>query len=78
MDALPDRDYGIWMAEGYAKTAWEQRPRLEAVLADIGTTDPAAAVIRARYDRVLIPWRGRGGDTFVLCLSLLRKRSVVS
>ena len=77
IDALPDRGYGTWGSHGYAKTANAQRPRIESILADIKMTDAAATVVRARYDRVLIPWHRRG-DIYVLCLSLLRHRAVVA
>ena len=77
VDAAPDRDYMVWMSEAYARTAWDRRLRVESVVADIKTADMDTEIIRARYDRVLIPWQRRG-DTFVLCLSLLRRRTVVA
>jgi transcriptional regulator with XRE-family HTH domain len=70
-----DSAYGAWMAAAYDRSMWDRRLRLEAALADIRTTkNMGKIIVRARYDRVLIPWRAQGDD-FVLCLSLLRNRT---
>ena len=71
-----DREYGNWAIPGYMETLRTGRLRLESMLADIRATD--ATTIRARYDRLLLPWQGKSGDKFVLCASLLRNRSVLS
>lgn len=76
MEDMYDRDYGSWIMLGYFETLLSETPRLESMLADI--RDPDDVVIRARYDRLLLPWRNKTGDRFALCVSLLRNRSLVS
>jgi hypothetical protein len=75
MEDMYDSEYGAWILPGYAKTISASRLTLESMLADIRTPD--AMTIRARYDRLLLPWRSTAGDRFVLCGSLLRDRSVL-
>jgi TolB-like protein/transcriptional regulator with XRE-family HTH domain len=73
---VPDQDFGRWLLRGYTETLSTGRPRLESMLADIRTPD--AAVIRSRFDRLLLPWQGIGGDRYVLSLPLIRRRSSLS
>lgn len=68
---MPDRDYGAWMAEAHAQTASRQRPLVQSVRAVIRTS--AGTALRTRYDRFLLPWRCRGDDVLVLCMSLRRE-----
>jgi hypothetical protein len=75
MEDMPDGDFGHWVARGYAETLSASAPRLESVLADIRTPDEKT--IRSRYDRLLLPWRGRS-DEFVLSVPLVRKRMVIA
>jgi hypothetical protein len=75
LDAMPDGDFGQWVTEGYAETLSDETPRLECVLADIHAPDEN--VMRSRYDRLLLPWQDRG-DRFVLSVSVVRRRGVVS
>jgi transcriptional regulator with XRE-family HTH domain len=70
--AQPDREYAAWMIEAYEQLL--DRPELELQV------EACRAVIRAwdnrticaRYDRVLIPWRRRGSDQFLMCIALRR------
>jgi hypothetical protein len=71
----PDRDYGAWMAQTYGEALWGRRLRIESCRAQIRTA--AAATLSVRYDRVLIPWRARGGDAFMMCVSIQRAEPVV-
>jgi hypothetical protein len=75
MEDMYDREYGSWIVPAYAETLGTDQLRLESMLADIRVTD--GTTIRARYDRLLLPWHSRRGDSFVLCASLLRDRSVL-
>jgi hypothetical protein len=71
----PDRAYGAWVTESYAQTLWSRRIRVESIRALISTE--AAATLRTRYDRVLIPWSSRENDTFALALSIRREAPVL-
>lgn len=76
LDDVPDRGYGSWVAEAYATTLASRRLRLEAVRAVIRTSE--AATIRARYDRLLMPWRRGDDEMFVLGISIQRELSMVA
>lgn len=76
VEDMYDRDFGRWTMQGYYEALSSGKARLESMLADI--RDPAQITIRARYDRVLLPWSSRGGDKFGLCISLLRNRSLLA
>jgi len=75
LDQQPDRDYGAWMAEAYAETCWARQLRLESVRAFVRTS--AGTTLRTRYDRLLMPWRAGGSESFVMCLSIQREVPVV-
>jgi transcriptional regulator with XRE-family HTH domain len=66
----PDREYAAWMADAYAELLACRDLRLEACRAVIRTWN--STTICARYDRLLLPWRWRGSDQFVMCVSLRR------
>jgi DNA-binding XRE family transcriptional regulator len=70
--AQPDQEYAAWMIEAYEQLL--DRPelelRVEACRAIIHAWDNTT--ICARYDRVLIPWRRRGSDQFLMCIALRR------
>jgi hypothetical protein len=70
----PDRRYGEWVTEAYEQTLWDRRIRVDSCRASIQTS--AAAMLRVRYDRVLLPWRAKG-ELFVMCLSIQRELTVV-
>jgi hypothetical protein len=72
----PDSAYGARVAEAYAEAAESFRPRIDSVQAKVRTS--AATTLATRYDRVLLPWRGGGGDVFVMAISIRRKLSVVA
>lgn len=70
----PDREFGARTIEGYMETACRQRPLVQSVRALIGTS--AGETLRARYDRVLLPWRYRSNDLFVMGVTLRRENPV--
>ena len=70
-----DREYGPWVSKSYAETLWSRQIRIESVRATVRTS--TGATLRARYDRVLIPWRWRDGDRLAMALSLQREVPVV-
>ena len=76
MEDMYDSEYGTWIMRGYIEALHSGRPSLESMLADI--RDPASVTIRARYDRVILPWQGSSGDKYGLCISLLRNRALVN
>jgi transcriptional regulator with XRE-family HTH domain len=76
--ALPDRDYGEWMADVYARTAAIGSPHVASILADVKTPNMDTRLIRTQHDRVVLPWESRGGDTYVVGVSLLRRREVIA
>jgi transcriptional regulator with XRE-family HTH domain len=71
---MPDRDYGAWVAEAYGAALTSEAPSVQSVRAEVRASD--AAIVRARYDRVLLPWRSRG-ERFVLGLSLEREAAIL-
>lgn len=70
LDDVLDRGYGGWVAESYARTLAERRLRFETCDATFRTGK--ATSIRARYDRVLMPWTARSGDLLILGISIRR------
>jgi hypothetical protein len=73
---VPDKEYGAWVADSYAEAVSRRRLRLDGVRATVGTSQ--SAKLRVRYDRLLMPWRRRGSDLFVLGLSMRRQLSTVA
>jgi hypothetical protein len=72
---LPDQEYGAFAEEGYGDVLLTRDLRLEAVRSPIKTSE--GVILRARYDRLLLPWIGNGGDEWVMGMTILRERSVV-
>jgi hypothetical protein len=75
IDDMPDREYGAWMSESYRKVAHDRRLRVESCQARIRKS--SATTVSVRYDRVLIPWRSKGGDLFTMCISIEREKPVI-
>jgi len=71
---VPDREFGARTIEGYMETAWHQRPLVQSIRALIATS--AGVTLRARYDRVLLPWRYHNDDLFVTGVTLRRENPV--
>jgi hypothetical protein len=71
----PDKQYGEWVAEAYAQAAWDHRARVDSCRASIQTS--TTGLLRARYDRVLLPWRTKS-ELFVMGLSIQREVSLVA
>jgi transcriptional regulator with XRE-family HTH domain len=67
----PDRNYGAWLARAYDEALWSGALRVESVRASVLTS--AATTLRTRYDRVLLPWRGKGHEMYVIGLSIRRE-----
>jgi hypothetical protein len=65
-----DREYGAWVASAYAEALQRNYPHLRSIRATIRVSD--ATVARGRYDRLILPWRGRGGESFAMGISLTR------
>jgi len=72
----PDREYGTWIAQAYADALFHRSPCLESIRCRVQTS--ASQTLRARYDRVLLPWRSHGSEMFVMSVSLRRELSVVA
>ncbi len=70
---LPDSAYGAWIAQAYAEAAQDARPRLQSVRATVRSGK--SGTVHACYDRVLLPWRGRGADRLIMGISLQREVS---
>ena len=66
----PDRAYGAWVEDAYARSSASGRLRLESVRAIIRPTKDAC--VEGRYDRLLLPWRERDGRAIVMGISLTR------
>ena len=65
-----DRGYGAWIADAYARALPFTRPQLRSIRATVRVSETQLA--RGRYDRLLLPWRGHGGEPFVMGISLTR------
>lgn len=76
IEMLPDREYGGWAARSYYECLADEAPRLETVSAVMRRSDGQR--LWSYYDRVLLPWRGRGGTRFVLGLSEVRRRMLAA
>lgn len=76
LDDVLDRGYAGWVAESYAHALAERRLRLETCDATFRTGE--ATSIRARYDRVLIPWTGKSRDLLILGISIRRSVTPVA
>jgi hypothetical protein len=68
----PDPVYGENTARGFHEVHLAAFPRLELV--DSVIRPPGRPVQRARYDRLLLPWRAVDGSGFVSSTSILRTR----
>jgi len=66
----PDRDYGAWVERGYAETLAADEPQLRSIRATVRQSDRTR--VRGTYDRLSLPWRGMGGERFVMGISLTR------
>jgi hypothetical protein len=66
----PDRGYGAWVEDAYARSSQNSRLRLESVRAVIRPSDDAC--VEGRYDRLLVPWRDARNEVVVMGISLTR------
>jgi hypothetical protein len=72
LEEMPDPVYGERSARGFHEVHLAEFPRLELV--DALIRPPGRPVQRCRYDRLLLPWRSRGGAPMVSSTSVLRTR----
>jgi transcriptional regulator with XRE-family HTH domain len=70
-DDMPDRNYGAWVAQAYDEALSSRRLRIESVRALIRTSSGTA--LQGRYDRVLMPWRGKGSEMYAMGVSIRRE-----
>lgn len=66
----PDIDYILPSTQAYFTAAHEQAPRLELIEALI--THQNGSKLWARYERLVLPWRTKGNDTFISSVPLIR------
>ncbi len=71
IEEVPDRDYGLRSARAYAQVAYRPERRVDSVRALIRMS--SGSLLRTRYDRLFLPWRYKGNDLFVMCISLRRE-----
>lgn len=71
---VPDHEFAARSVEGYIETVWQERPLVQSIRALIRTS--GGVTLRARYDRVLLPWRYTSGDLFVTGVVLRRENPV--
>jgi hypothetical protein len=74
VELQPDAVYGESLAEAFREFAFsdENRPGLQEVEAVITKTD--GRLVRVRYERLLLPWKSRGGERWLTSQPLLRMR----
>jgi hypothetical protein len=71
---MPDPQYSAWAHRTYSEVVASERPQLDSVRADTRSLD--GAKLHMRYDRLLIPWRGRGSAVFVNAVTVRRELSI--
>lgn len=74
--SLPDSAYQAWCEDAYDRAIGGGRLRLESAVARMSTSE--AATVKVRYDRLLMPLSGAGGDRWMLCVSMRRELSRVA
>jgi hypothetical protein len=58
IDAMPDKEYGAWLAQFYKSVAKTHLPRYDLVTADMEYHSESGKTRRiACYERLLLPWR---------------------
>jgi hypothetical protein len=74
LEELPDAKYAAWAQRDYCAVAASGRPRLEAVRAVTHSRD--GSNLSVRYDRLMIPWLGRGAELFLSAVPITRELSI--
>lgn len=65
-----DRDFGAWIERSYAENLAADDLRLDAARARVRVSP--AATLDGCYHRLLLPWRGLGGERFAMGISLVQ------
>jgi transcriptional regulator with XRE-family HTH domain len=65
---MPDGNYGAWVAQAYDEALLSRGPRFESVRASVRTS--RGTTLRTRYNRVIMPWRGKGSEMYVMGVSI--------
>ncbi len=68
---LYDRDYGDWLAAGYAEGLSSGRLRLQSIRAELRLSETLA--VSGRYDRLLLPWQRARSENLVMGISIRRE-----
>jgi hypothetical protein len=71
---MPDPQYSAWAHRTYSEVVASERPQLDSVRANTRSLD--GAKLHMRYDRLLVPWRGRGSTVFVNAVTVRRELSI--
>jgi hypothetical protein len=74
----PDTVYGEWLATAYRTLAQDTKPEAGLQLVEAVVAGADGRLIRARYERLLLPWRSPGGDRWITSQPLLRMRHVAA
>jgi len=76
VEEQPDGIYGEWLASAYRELAQDDvEPGLHTVEAVVSSVNGKS--VRARYERLLLPWRSPGGDRWITSQPILRMRRVI-
>jgi hypothetical protein len=65
VEDLPDKDYGMWVAEFYKSVAAAGQPRADYVIAQMHPWPHVSQSYITRYERLLLPWKTPSGEVFV-------------
>ena len=65
VENLPDKDYGMWVAEFYKSVAAAGQPRADYVIAQMHPWPHHNQAYITRYERLLLPWKTPSGEVFV-------------
>jgi hypothetical protein len=70
LEALPDREYGAWVAGLWRETLRDERPRLDYI--DALIQSPGGPSMLACYDRLMLPWRSSSGQQVGMSVAAAR------
>jgi hypothetical protein len=72
VEAMPDKEYGGWLAQFYESVSVNHQPRFDRVTAQMEYHGEAGKPRRTvRYERLLLPWRTPSGEVLVTSCSIL-------
>jgi hypothetical protein len=75
LEEMPDPQYSAWAHREYKDVVASGRPQLDSIRANTRSLD--GAKLHMRYDRLLMPWRGRQSAVFINAVTVRRELSIL-